>query len=363
MRARRFAALLGVVGLLSLTGCLDAAYVEVPANDCRVVTNQPVLQTFVAQSNGVLDQVSAVLGTQSPADDPAQAPITVEVRTTLTETLPIIEGVGADPVRITGQVLGTGTWAGPRLPDTSTFADIALDTPVPVTLGREYALVFTNTNPAVPMCVWARTLGTYPDGQTVEGYTLTPVFQFDAWLAPRPNTDIVFKTWVTPDADTGYQAVPANECRVTWAPFAGQPAWPIAQTFTANSTGSLNKVSAVLGTQSPADDPADAPITITVQTLTPQGAPSGVVLGAGTWAGPALPDTSTFADITLTTPAPVTAGTSYALVFTNSTLVPMCVWSKNPGTFSAGQMLASNLAGWSAVPGTDALFKTWVVRS
>lgn len=363
MKSRSITAALGVVSLLTLTACLGASYQEVPANDCRVITSDPVIQTFVATSNGTLTKVSAILGTQSPADNPAQAPIKVEIRNTTTQTLPIIEGVGDDPVRLTGAVLTSGTWAGPALPDTSSFADIPLDTPIDVRLGREYALVFTNTNPAIPMCVWAKTVGGYADGMTYDGYLLTPIFHFDAWQNPRPDTDILFKTWVTEGPDAGYAAVPANDCVVTARTFSTFPPSPVAQTFQANSTGSLNRVSAVLGTQSPAHNPADAPITVTVETLTPDGKPSGVVLGTGTWAGPALPDTSTFADITLTTPAPVTAGTTYALVFTNSSLIPMCAWAKSPGTYPVGQLLMSNLAGWGFAPGTDILFKTWVVAA
>ena len=84
----------------------------------------------------------------------------------------------------------------------------------------------------------------------------------------------------------------------------GQSAY-FAQSFTAGRTGELDRVSAVL---MPRRGPV-VPVTVSIET-TAGGRPSGVVIGQGVWNGPASPDLTTFVDIDLSTPAPVTAGRS-----------------------------------------------------
>lgn len=132
-----------------------------------------------------------------------------------------------------------------------------------------------------------------------------------------------------------------------------------AQTFTAGRTGSLDKVSlaaAVLSGEG----------AVEIQTLDANAAPSGTVIGSGTLTGAAASAAGTaisdprLVDIPLTTAAPVTAGTSYAIVVR----APLssdwaCVnagVNGHPGQFWA----RLNDGSWFQISGNDALFRTFV---
>jgi hypothetical protein len=106
--------------------------------------------------------------------------------------------------------------------------------------------------------------------------------------------------------------------------------FPMAQTFTAGSSGSLDKVSvhAWLAGSSAAGD-----MVVSIQTVDGSGFPSGTVLGSGS---APLGDFDTSApgdwvDVNLTQPARVSAGTQYALVASTASATPegssFYVWS------------------------------------
>ncbi len=138
----------------------------------------------------------------------------------------------------------------------------------------------------------------------------------------------------------------------------------VAQTFTAGRSGTLDKVSAILG-------PPDCcgslvPVTITVQTVDGTGRPSGTVIGEGVWNGPELPDHNTFADIPLTQTAQVEAGQKYALVFTNPAPTNMTVYLDFPGypdgeffeAFASGGVIPTSWYNYDAY--YEMPFKVWI---
>ena len=127
-----------------------------------------------------------------------------------------------------------------------------------------------------------------------------------------------------------------------------------AQTFTAGRSGTLDKVSVILG---PAWAGPVVPVTVSVQTLA-GGKPSGEVLGWAEWDGPAPPDQSTFVDLELSEPAEVVAGEQYALVFENPSTTWMTVQLGQPD-YPDGQAW-EHYSFWSPDPYSEVPFKTWV---
>lgn len=130
--------------------------------------------------------------------------------------------------------------------------------------------------------------------------------------------------------------------------------YPMAQTFTAGVSGSLDKVSVHayrVGTMEAGD------MLVSIQTLDESGLPSGTVLGAGS---APITDFSTNApggwvDISLTQPASVSAGKSYAIVTSTASASPT-------GASFYGWGMAYN----DPYPGGDAYDRTsgqWAVRT
>jgi hypothetical protein len=96
-----------------------------------------------------------------------------------------------------------------------------------------------------------------------------------------------------------------------------------AQTFTAGITGDLDEADLDLSKV------GTPPATVTVEVRTTSaGKPTATVLASGTIATSALGRSGAFVPVAFATPAPVSAGTQYALV-----------------VYSAG--MAGNSAGWS----------------
>ena len=129
--------------------------------------------------------------------------------------------------------------------------------------------------------------------------------------------------------------------------------YPMAQTFTAGVSGSLDKVSVHAyraGTQEVGD------MLVSIQTLDESGSPSGTVLGSGS-APITNFDTSPggWVDIGLTQPVPVSAGKKYALVTSTASVSPT-------GASFYGWGMAYN----DPYPGGDAFDRNigqWVVRT
>ncbi|MBA2619111.1 MAG: Ig-like domain-containing protein [Rubrobacter sp.] len=145
--------------------------------------------------------------------------------------------------------------------------------------------------------------------------------------------------------------------------------YPMAQTFTAGSSGSLDRVS-VHAFRSGGPEVGD--ILISIQTLDEAGLPSGVVVGS---ASAPIADFNasppgSWVDINMTQPAPVSAGERYALVASTANATPngssFYGWGvayNDP--YPGGDAHGRNGGGWAVrsdagVP-MDFAFKTFVV--
>ncbi len=127
-----------------------------------------------------------------------------------------------------------------------------------------------------------------------------------------------------------------------------------AQSFKAGLTGDLDQVELLAGGPNPA-----GPLTVEIRPVDGNGEPTSTVLGSGTLAS--APYNSQFHAIPLAPPAPVVAGTSYAIVVHSVGGWTTC-W--DPGDLYAdGQLLVGyNLNGpWSpSSAGSDLRFRTYV---
>jgi hypothetical protein len=136
-----------------------------------------------------------------------------------------------------------------------------------------------------------------------------------------------------------------------------------AETFTAGITGVVDQADLnLLKVGTP-------PATVTVEIRTTSGGiPTATVLASGTIATSAIGATGAFLPVTFATPAPVTAGTQYALVAYSGGMAGNAVgWSSQLGgsTYAGGQEFISNDplppgASWSGFPTVDFAFKTYV---
>jgi hypothetical protein len=139
-----------------------------------------------------------------------------------------------------------------------------------------------------------------------------------------------------------------------------------AQTFTAGRTGSLFEVSFADGQS------GNFAAHVSVQPLDTAGHPSGDVLGSGSLSATGSISGPAWFDVHLSTAAPITAGTHYALVFTpancatDPSLLVMArydtdlypggqAWTEEPGWVTESSWLGSSVAA-----GLDFYFKTWV---
>ena len=138
-----------------------------------------------------------------------------------------------------------------------------------------------------------------------------------------------------------------------------------AQTFTAGISGGLDQADLKLikfGTP-------PAPVTVEIRT-TSAGNPSATVLATGTIATSAVGESPGFVPVTFAMPAPVTAGTQYALVaYSAGASGNLVSWSEQGGNpYPGGQFFLSfdplpPGANWSGAPAEDFAFKTYVVPS
>ena len=146
--------------------------------------------------------------------------------------------------------------------------------------------------------------------------------------------------------------------------------YPLAQTFTAGLSGSVDKVSV---TAWRAGSTGVGDMLVSIQTLDEAGFPSGTVLGSGS------ADVDGFAtfppgdpvDIPLTQPAPVSAGTKYALVATSANAVPeggsVYSWSGSTNdAYDRGDALGRRDGQWehrsNNGENVDFAFKTFVAE-
>jgi hypothetical protein len=137
-----------------------------------------------------------------------------------------------------------------------------------------------------------------------------------------------------------------------------------AQTFTAGITGELDEADLVLSKV------GDAPATVNVEIRsTSAGKPTASVLASGTVATSGLGEDAAFVPVVFATPAPVMAGTQYALVVYSPGMAGNAVGWSAQGTgdpYSGGEVFISGDplppgANWGGFSFEDFEFKTFVV--
>jgi len=152
-------------------------------------------------------------------------------------------------------------------------------------------------------------------------------------------------------ADAVDQSLPASSI-----PTAINSTKVMAQTFTAGTTGQIDKVSLSLESHS-------NPVTgwLEIRTVGATGAPSGT-----TQQPTSTPIQFTYAfgnpahDFTISPAVPVSAGTHYAIVWTTRVGTAYW-WGTTYNAYSGGQgWLACIGCGWTAQPTRDMAFATWV---
>jgi len=130
----------------------------------------------------------------------------------------------------------------------------------------------------------------------------------------------------------------------------------MAQTFTAGTTGQVDRVSLLSDSSY-----AFVRLTVQIQSVTTGGAPSGTVLGSTTYAG-TLPF-RTFSDFTFNPGVSVTTGTKYAIVVSRTVGIFNWYNSWQANLYLGGQLYVGCFGcTWftGAGYGLDFAFKTWV---
>lgn len=136
---------------------------------------------------------------------------------------------------------------------------------------------------------------------------------------------------------------------------------PMAQIFTAGITGSLDKISIQAA---PCYDAWNKPCSfnIQIQTVDGNGNPSGVVIGQGRGREPQPPSNGNafgWADVTLSSPAKIQAGSRYAMVLRADWWMQVTFGT---GTGFNGEARHWNYNTWGRYGNqANLVFKTWVV--
>jgi hypothetical protein len=139
----------------------------------------------------------------------------------------------------------------------------------------------------------------------------------------------------------------------------------LAQTFTAGISGGLDQVDlSVFKTNGPT-----APLTVEIRNVV-GGVPGPSVLASGTILPAAVGTTAAFLPATFPVPAPVTAGTQYAIVAWTSSVSPDTYGWRTQSTgnvYPAGSHFFQNDSppepAWTSTSSADAAFKTYVIPS
>ncbi|HEX2129435.1 MAG TPA: choice-of-anchor R domain-containing protein [Solirubrobacterales bacterium] len=144
----------------------------------------------------------------------------------------------------------------------------------------------------------------------------------------------------------------------------GIPAHGLAQTFTAGISGGIDQVDLELHKVG-----APPSVTVEIRDATLTGTPGTTVLATAELPASAVPDDPAFVPTTFTTPAPVTAGTQYAIVaYSPGTIGNAAGWRYHSGEdpYADGAMFWSPVfppaGSWNdtALVDGDAAFKTYV---
>jgi hypothetical protein len=134
-----------------------------------------------------------------------------------------------------------------------------------------------------------------------------------------------------------------------------------AQTFTAGLSGGIDQVDLYLET---AGTPT-APLNVEIRDVS-GGAPGGTVLAGQSVPASSVPAAGSFVSVNFATPAPVAAGSQYAIVVYSSTvsITNDYYWSYGGNSYAGGEFfytLNSPPSGaWTPASSTDLAFKTYV---
>ena len=135
-----------------------------------------------------------------------------------------------------------------------------------------------------------------------------------------------------------------------------------AQSFTAALSGGLDQVDLKLAKVGA----PTAPLTVEIRNLAAVGDPGTAVLARANLPASAVLVTEAFVPVLFTAPAPVTAGTKYAIVtYSTTSSVNRYNWSKKgtnayPGGGPFGANTTPPGANWNAFTAQDTAFKTYV---
>jgi hypothetical protein len=128
-----------------------------------------------------------------------------------------------------------------------------------------------------------------------------------------------------------------------------------AQTFTSGISGGLDQVDLILSVASAACD-----VTVDIRTVS-AGIPTDTVLARQTILGSDLALTSgTFTRVGFSNPAPVVAGTQYAIVLTASTNVCGRIGDQSGNPYAGGNEVTVESAPPATEPNFDWAFRTYV---
>lgn len=142
----------------------------------------------------------------------------------------------------------------------------------------------------------------------------------------------------------------------------------VAQTFTADFTGRIAKVSLVARPISP----NSSPLRVTIRPLDSDGSPGNSILGSGTYSGAGSSDTTTPIEVALTQPADVISTNEYAIVVSVPAVTACPTQSTygwyvqgNGDSYAPGSVWSRgslfNQSNWKQEPDHDLLFKTWML--
>lgn len=303
-------------------------------NSWGMVGAPRVGQVFTVGQYGYLDRVSVYLA-KYPADPPTGY-VSASIQTVTSEGVP------------SGIQIGSGRIPAGLIQDVAAWVDIDIDQAF-VSAGTRYALVLSTsgitpfTGGGIVQWYMNTSEDLYTNGDLV-------VNSLDTW-ATDLGVDAAFKTYVIPNTLDQSQSQTSGAGGGTRA----LGSTPVGQTFTADMYGILNQVSVYITNSSY----TPAPITVTIQTVTLKGLPSGVEIARGTIPAEDIPNPGyrSWASASIT-PLMVTPGTRYALLLSTDGSGPM--WILVSDVYPGGTQVIFSGAIWTTKY-SDFAFQTYVL--
>ena len=301
-------------------------------------------QVFTAGKTGTLYQVSLLLSkdTVSVTDE---VPIKISIETVTAAGLPSGTQIGFGRIPLTAI-------PSVEAPD---WVEVGISY-TPVTAGTRYALLVATTGGWIRW--YASNPGPYSPGHLVYRSTTT-------WETIL-GQDMTFKTYVFPPVLDQEQTYTDGTQAGGLYPVTVYHGREVGQVFTARKSGVLDRVGVKLSAYSYWG--VDGVTRVTIQTLTPAGLPSGVVLGGGTIPPDVIPDMCCpdWREVRISDvlrPVTLTDGTRYALVLSRPDTHYLLIWwdAHDSDHYAAGYEVENNAnAGWQVRPNYDTTFRTWV---